>query len=60
MIINVNLGDLVTEMSKISNEYKDSYWIIYEKDQLLFSSPELDTEEVQKSMIKSKVMLLSP
>lgn len=60
LIINVNLGDLVTEMSKISNEYKGSYWIIYEKDQLLFSSPELDTEEVQKTMIKTKVMLLSP
>ena len=54
LIINVNLGDLVTEMSKISNEYKDSYWIIYEKDQLLFSSPELDTEEVQKINDKIK------
>lgn len=41
-------------MSKISNEYKDSYWIIYEKDQLLFSSPELDTEEVQKINDKIK------
>lgn len=54
LIINVNLGDLVTEMSKISNEYKGSYWIIYEKDQLLFSSPELDTEEVQKINDKIK------
>lgn len=54
LIININLGDLVKEMSKISNEYKDSYWIIYEDDHLLFSSPELNTEEVQKINTKIK------
>ena len=47
LIINIDLGDLVKEMSQISNEYKDSYWMIYEGEHLLFSSPELNAEEVQ-------------
>lgn len=44
LIVKIDFDKLIGEVSKVSKEYEDSYWILYEGDEMLYTSQNLDTE----------------
>lgn len=47
-IVKVDLDKLVEEVSLVSREYEGSCWILYDRDKLIYASPELTEEALQK------------
>ena len=47
-IVKINFDKLIAEVSKVSKEYEDSYWIIYEEDDMIYVSSGLGNETADK------------
>lgn len=48
LFIKVDVDDLIREISRYSDAYADSYWVLYDEDALFYSSPELTEESLNE------------
>lgn len=48
LIVKLDFDKLIKEVSRVSKEYEDSYWIIYEGNDMIYGSPGLDEAMAEK------------